>query len=163
MIKSVWAERYVPLDTQAGSVAIRLEDERKLYDYVVSHTTDRDLLLSVGYEVINFAMHRASPVFSTQFNPLAPDQKLLDADLERIRRNPPRLVIADDQPYLGAGYGGSPGAYLLRCSFPAFVWLVTEPAYPLDTPIPVVEYVRANYQPAVQFGQWIVYTLRPAQ
>ncbi len=162
VVKAIWAEPYRALNTEAGPVAIRLKDERWLYDYVVSHTADQDLLLSVSYEVINFAAHRTSPVFATQFSPLAPDRKYLDRDLQRIQQNPPRIVIADDHPYLGAGYGGSDSAYLLRCPFPALVWSATEPAYSLDTPIPVVEYVRSNYQPEVQFGQWIVYTPRSA-
>jgi hypothetical protein len=151
------------MSTEAGVVATRIADERKLYDYVVDHTTEQDLLLSVGYEVINFAAHRSSPLFSTQFSLMAPDRSLLEADLVRIQQHPPQMVIADDRPYLGASYGGSPGAYLLRCPFPSLVWQVTEPAYQFDTPIPAVDYVQANYRPAAQFGQWVVYTPRPAK
>ncbi|MCL5995550.1 MAG: hypothetical protein M1546_05775 [Chloroflexi bacterium] len=148
---------YMPLQTQAGLVLVRLDEERELYDYIVAHSSPGDYVLNLSYSAnMGFAARRPAPTSTTQFGFFAPSQALLDADLLRFRQHPARLVIAEDSPSLGATYGWMGDIPLLRCSFPRIEWRLTEPLYP-KKPIPIVEYIRANYQLTDRVGSWVIY------
>lgn len=151
---------YTSLNTAAGPVLVSEVTGIVVYEYVVNRTHPDDWIMSVVYDGgINFAAHRPSPVFSTQFITNAPAQKFLEADLADVKEHPPRLVIAEDHSTLGAGYGWWPpsGNWIMRCPFPAFVWSATEPAYAPDTPFPVIEYIRANYRVQDKVGGKVIY------
>ena len=55
---------------------------------------------------LNFAAHRLSPSFFTYFMNMAPPDRYLDDDLERMKRNPPKIVVALDLPNFGSAFGG---------------------------------------------------------
>jgi len=152
-------DKYIIVNTIAGQVKILDPNSIVLYKYIIDHSVKTDFLLSISYTSgINFATHRRSPVASTQFTALAPSREFLNTDLERLKRNPPKLVITDNHPSLGAGYGWWPveDVFIANCSFPYLVW-ISEPAYSINTPFPVIEYVKTNYKPQTQIGNRVIW------
>jgi hypothetical protein len=147
---------YVRLDTGAGT--IKLQDNQiapKVYSYVQTHTEPGEPVLDLAHGGgVNFAGHRASPIFSTQFTVLAPDPKYLNADLMRIEKQPPRLVIANDGPTFQATYGLCMNT---GCVFPAVVWRSTRLACDPSQSFPVLNYIRSHYEPAARFGEKVIY------
>ncbi len=51
---------------------------------------------------------------------------------------------------------------LVRRAFPAILWYASEPAYPFDTPLPLVEYVRAHFRPVARAADKVIYAPAPA-
>jgi hypothetical protein len=160
---AVVAERpshYLVLETAAGPV--RLLDRSAsadVYRYVVQHTSSADPVLDTAFGgAVNFAGRRASPIYSTQFSGLAPSQKYLDLDLERIRAHPPALVIADLKPDFGASYGLCAET---GCMFPALVWRSKRLACDPGRNFPVLEFIKQNYAPVARFGEKTIYAQKP--
>ena len=151
---------YAAIETGAGS--IRLLDQTTssaIYRYVLEHTSHADAVLDVAYGgVVNFAARRKSPIYSTQFSALAPAERYLDLDLTRIAAHPPALVIASALPDFGATYGMCSET---GCMFPELVWRPTRLACEPEKKFPVLEFIKTNYTPAIQFGDKVIYTVRP--
>jgi hypothetical protein len=147
---------YAHLDTAAGTIS--LQDTQigpKVYSYVLTHTDPAEPVLDLANGGgFNFAEHRVSPVFSTQFTGLAPHPKYLNADLARIEKQPPRLVIANDGPTFQATYGLCMNT---GCVFPALVWRSTRLACDPSQTFPVLNYIRSHYEPAARFGEKVIY------
>jgi len=162
----VWSTHHRPhagLLTLAGPVQLSVEDatSSEVYKFVMEHSQNQDAVLSIAYGGgINFAAHRNSPSFMTQYIFHAPPPRVLTLDMEHILLNPPKLVIAFDLPKLGSGYGCNERGdmVIIGCRFPEIVWSITEPAYSPNVPFPVVEYILANYKPGANIGDKIIYT-----
>jgi len=160
-------KQYATLNTMAGPIKVAEQGDILLYDYIINHSQSEDFVLNISYSAggINFATHRPSPIATTQFGLFAPTPEFLNVDLERLQRNPPKIVVAANDSSLGAGYGLLPSSlghgslFITRCSFPRLVWVANEPAYPLDTPFPVVEYIRANYKPKTQISSRDIWSI----
>jgi len=137
---------YRTLSTLAGEVNLRsYATDAEIYRYVMDHTAPSDTLLDLPYGGgMNVATHRASPLFETQFFFLSTPDFYLDQDLERIRRHPPKVVIAQNKPNFGAFYG-------LRgctCAFPRLVWTPPTSAVIEDKIFPALAYIEQNYRVA---------------
>jgi hypothetical protein len=151
------SSHYVVVHTAAGNV--RLLDRTtsaSVYRYVIDHTSSADPVLDITYGgAINFAGRRLSPIYSTQFSALAPAQKYLDLDLDRIRAHPPALVIANALPDFGATYGM---CVETGCMLPALVWRSSRLACEPGRKFPVLEFIKENYSRREIIGEKTIYT-----
>ncbi len=146
---------YVRLDTQAGPIKIQDGMGPQIYSYVLSHTAENEPVLDVALGGgINFAAHRRSPIFSTQFTALAPAQRYLATDLERIENATPRYVIANQGSDFQATYGL---CLHTGCTFPSIVWRSSRLACDTAQTFPVLDYIRTHYQPTAKFGDKVIY------
>lgn len=146
---------YVPLQTKAGPVYLSDHGaSAAAYHYVIDHTVADEKVLDVSYGGgVNFAAQRTSPIFSTQFIFLAPDDQYLQLDAELIQRDPPNLIVGSDRTDFYS-YGVIAAT---RCTFPRLVWRPDELGYDPAKHFPMIDYMLANYQPAVQFGGIVVF------
>ncbi len=157
-IHAAQGQVYSLLSTEAGTIALADNQSAAVYQYVVSHTIDHEAILDLDYGGgINFAARRGSPVYSTQFIYLAPDQKYRIADFDRISRQPPALIIANDQPNFNVTFGVLAPT---RCTFPRLVWRPDQLAYDPAEVFPVVDYIQSHYVPVAQFGDIVIYRLQ---
>jgi hypothetical protein len=149
---------YQMVDTFAGRVQVsddHAASSAAVYRYIVDHTSSSDRVLDVAYGgLVNFASRHTSPLYSTQFSALAPAQKYLDMDLDRIRVHPPQLVIARDQPDTNAEYGLCTET---GCMFPALVWRPTRLACDPGQKFPVLEFIKRNYRQVARLGDMTIY------
>jgi hypothetical protein len=151
---------YTRLNTDAGTIRLQDSSEApKVYAYVLAHTDPGEPIVDVAAGGVNFAGHRGSPIFSTQFTALSPEPRYLDADLSRIEHDPPRIVIANDGPNFQASYGLCLNT---ACTFPRLVWRSNRLACDPSQSFPVLDYIRSHYRPAAHFGQKVIYTREEA-
>ncbi len=147
---------YSTLSTEAG--LIRLQEagiSSDVYAYVLAHTKPGEPILDVANGGgVNFAAHRSSPIFSTQFTALAPATRYLEEDLSRLRQRPPSLVIANAGEDFQATYGL---CLKTGCTCPSLVWSSTTLACEPTRKFPALEYVRSEYEPRMRFGEKIMY------
>jgi hypothetical protein len=66
---------------------------------------------------------------------------LLERDLERIRANPPKIIIAENKPNYWVSYGLEG----CTCAFPRFVWIPPTSSLIEGKDFPVIDYIRQNY------------------
>ncbi len=80
------------LPTLAGTVPVKnYAADAEIYHFVVEHTSPGDTVLDIPYDGgINFAAHRLSPFFDTQFRQVSMADRFLDKDLEGLRRPLPK-------------------------------------------------------------------------
>jgi hypothetical protein len=147
---------YTPIETAAG--LIRVQDagtSADVYQFITAQSKQGEPILDVANGGgVNFAAHRSSPIFSTQFTALAPSQQYLDEDLARIRRKPPQLVIAN----MGEDFQASYGLCLKTgCTCPSLVWRSNRLACDPARTFPILEYVRAHYEPRIHIGEKVIY------
>lgn len=152
---------YTTIDTAAHRVRVLDHtNSAAVYRYVLDHTSDTDRVLDISYGgAVNFASRRTSPLYSTQFSALAPAQKYLSMDLERIRAHPPKLIIANAAPDFGATYGM---CVETGCTFPAIVWRSKRLACEPDRKFPVLEYIKTHYAPVARVGEKVIYSQESA-
>jgi hypothetical protein len=144
---------YHDMSTLAGNV--RLTDyktDSEIYRFVVENTSPRDTVLDLPYGGgINFAAHRLSPFFETQFQQVTMPERFLDKDLEALRQHPPKVVIAENGPSYGASYGLKSNA----CAFPRLVWAPSTSSVD-DRVFPTIVYIEKNYRVAKVVGQMLL-------
>jgi hypothetical protein len=144
---------YQTLQTAAGPV--RLVDysaNREIYDFVVENTSADDTVLDIPYGGgINVAAHRPSPVFTTLFVQTSPPERVLSLDSELIRKHPPKVVIARNEPRYGAEYGING----CLCAFPRLVWIPPTSSV-IDKKMPILDYIQQNYRVAKIVGQEVL-------
>jgi hypothetical protein len=147
---------YMAIDTPAHRVRVLdRTSSAAVYRYVLDHTSGTDRVLDISYGgAVNFACRRNSPIYSTQFSGLAPAPKYLRIDLERIRAQPPKLIIADPTPDFGAAYGL---CVKTGCMFPEAKWRSSRLACEPDRRFPVLEYIKAHYVPVARVGEKTIY------
>jgi len=141
---------YREMSTLAGNV--RLTDyktDSEIYRFVIENTSPSDTVLDLPYGGgINFAAHRLSPFFETQFQLLSMPDKFLEKDLEVLRQHPPKIVIADNGPNYGASYGLKSHA----CAFPRLVWS-PRPNSDDERVFPAIAEIQQNYRVAKVVGR----------
>jgi len=155
------SRHYETLQTPAGSVSLlNFDIDSKVYDYVMSNTTPSDYLQELPYGGgLNFATGRRSPIFNTQLAGLGipPDYEQLDLDL--IRKNPPRMVVAIDQPNLGTYWGyGIKGNRACPC--PRLVWVPEGRSWDPDHTLAIARYVEAHYRVDARIGDKVIWVPR---
>ena len=141
---------YHELSTIAGRVRlINYETDSEIYRFVLENTSPNDTVLDLPYGGgINFATHRLSPFFDTQFRHVSMSDRFLDKDLDGIHQHPPRVVIADNQPNYGATYGLKDNV----CPFPQLVWAPDSRSV-ADKIFPTIVYIQQNYRVAKVVGR----------
>jgi hypothetical protein len=141
---------YHDMSTLAGNV--RLTDyktDSEIYRFIIANTSSSDTVLDLPYGGgINFAAHRLSPFFETQFQQVSMPERVLDKDLEALRQHPPKVVIAENRPSYGASYGLKSNA----CVFPRLVWAPTISSVD-DKAFPAIVYIEQNYRVAEVVGR----------
>ena len=141
---------YHDMSTLAGNV--RLTDyktDSEIYRFVVENTSPSDTVLDLPYGGgINFAAHRLSPFFDTQFRHVSMPERFLEKDLEGLRQHPPKVVIADSGPSYGATYG----LKSCTCVFPRLVWAPGTKSV-VDKVFPAIVDIEQNYRVAKVVGQ----------
>jgi len=116
---------------------------------VVENTSPSDTVLDLPYGGgINFAAHRLSPFFETQFQQVSMPERFLEKDLEALRQRPPKVVIADNGPNYGASYGLKSNA----CAFPRLVWAPSTNSVD-DRVFPAIDEIQQNYRVAEVVGR----------
>ena len=141
---------YHDMSTLAGKVRIiDYKTDSEIYRFVVENTSPSDTVLDLPYGGgINFAAHRLSPLFETQFQQLSMPERFLERDLEALRQHPPKVVIADNGPSYGVSYGLKSNA----CVFPRLVWAPSTSSVG-DRIFPAVVYIQQNYRVAQVVGR----------
>jgi hypothetical protein len=132
------------LSTLAGTVRLsNYAADSEIYRFVVENSSPADTVLDLPYGGgINFAAHRRSPFFDTQFRHLSIADTYLERDLEDLRRHPPKVVIANDAPNYGAVYGLEG----CTCAFPHFVWIPGTSTVVADKVFPAIVAIQQNYR-----------------
>jgi len=144
---------YHDMSTLAGNVRLTdYETDSEIYRFVLENTSLSDTVLDLPYGGgINFATHRLSPFFETQFQQLSMPERFLEMDLGALHQHPPKVVIADNGPSYGASYGLKSCA----CAFPRLVWIPTSSS--LDQRVfPAIVYIEQNYRVAKVVGRKIL-------
>jgi hypothetical protein len=141
---------YHDMSTLAGNV--RLTDyktDSEIYRFVVENTSPSDTVLDLPYGGgINFAAHRLSPFFETQFQQVSMPERFLEKDLKALRQHPPRVVIAENGPSYGVSYGLKSNT----CVFPRLVWAPSTSSVD-DKVFPAIVYIEQNYRVAELVGR----------
>jgi hypothetical protein len=141
---------YHDLPTLAGNV--RLTDyktDSEIYRFVLENTSPSDTVLDLPYGGgINFAAHRLSPFFETQFQQVSMPERFLEKDLVALRQHQPKVVIADNGPSYGTSYGLKSNA----CVFPRLVWAPSTDSVD-DRVFPAIIYIERNYRVARVVGR----------
>lgn len=141
---------YHDMSTLAGTV--RLTDyktDSEIYRFIIANTSSSDTVLDLPYGGgINFAAHRLSPFFETQFQQVSMPERFLDKDLEALRQHPPKVVIVENGPSYGASYGLKSNT----CVFPRLVWAPGTSS--VDGKVfPTIVYIEQNYRVAEVVGR----------
>lgn len=143
------------IETAAGTVYVR-DGGRSilLIDAVRRNLEDGQSILEIPFGGgMNFCFQRLSPAYCTQFTGFKPNEEILLEDLDRVRKNPPALVVARDAPHLGAVYGVP---WRSGCCFPDLRWVPDVPTWS-DRSIPAVAWIEENYVRVEKVGDfWLL-------
>ena len=148
---------YRTLDTAAG--AVRISDYSpaiEIYRYVAAHTAESDYVLEIPYGGgINFASGRRNPIFDTMLFNMEIPREYQQQDLERMERQPPKLIVAQDAPRFGTNFSfGAAGNRACVC--PRLVWEPDRPSFDPDYVYPLVDYIARNYYPVLHVGGKVI-------
>ena len=146
---------FTTLDTESGTVRV-LDGKTNaaLYGYVLDHTGPQDYFLELPYGGgLTFASGRHNPVFSNQFAQMPLPERFQAEDLARIRNNPPRLVVAVDEPNFGSFWGIQGN---MACAFPHWTWIPDRPSWTPQSALPVTEFLTSNYHTDRKIGSWLL-------
>lgn len=147
--------RYTTLSTNAGDVRLLLDDgSAGIYQYVLAMTQPGDMVLDIPYGGgINFATGRRGPAFSTMYEQLRPTPAHQHRDLDGVRRNPPKVVIADEGRAFHTLYGWHEK---MDCPCPRIVWEPDQLSGDPDYTFPLVQYIEDHYRVDRKIGSKIV-------
>lgn len=151
--------RYSTLITNAGDIRLLLDDgSAGIYQYVLAATQPSDMVLDIPYGGgINFAARRRGPAFSTMYEQLRPTPAHQQRDLEGVRKNPPKVVIADEGRAFHTLYGWREK---MDCPCPRIVWAPDQLSGDPEYTFPIVRYVEENYRVDQKIGTKIVLVRR---
>jgi hypothetical protein len=145
-------KRYVAIDTDAGRV--KLGDggvSAEVYDFLEKNTAPGEPIGDIAYGGgVNFALHRRSPFFTTQFSNFRPTVQNRQRDYLQLLASKTRFVINRNPPAVGYGTGKG-------CSFPRFVWKASACSECTDATFPVMQLLQQQYRPSKQFGEIVIY------
>jgi hypothetical protein len=143
--------QYFRIVTEAGAVKLNDRASSDVYEFLKKNTLDGEPIADVAYGGgLNFALHRASPLYSTQFVMFRPSAEQRWRDYARLSANRTRFAISQTPPVatFGTGHG---------CSFPRFVWWAPAPPDEAGVSFPVMKFIEARYRPAATFAGISVY------
>ena len=151
--------RYTAMDTIAGTIHVRdFDDTRRVYDYVMAHTTPADPILEIPYGGgIGVATGRPSYSFITFWQDIPMPERYQERDLETIRAHPPRVIVAEDEEHFGSNYGvrGCHG-----CTFPEISWMPDRLSWRPGYVYPSIQWIEANYKTDARVGKWVLLLLK---
>jgi hypothetical protein len=139
------------LETRSGTVRLSGYDvNAAVYKYVLQHTSSSDTLLDLPYGGgINFAAQLPSPIFDTQLTNLPIARRCQDVDLKALQKQPPKVIIAQDEPNYGT-YWGIRGN--VACPCPRLVWAPDKASWKPGSIFPVVDYIQKHYHVDQKIG-----------
>jgi hypothetical protein len=133
----------------------RRTNAAQVFQFVARETNESDYLLDVNYGgLINMLLRHPSPLYTTQFVHLTPTNSVMQKDLKLFKRHPPRLIIANPKPQLGAVW--RPNAYT-GCSLPELEWRLSRPTFDRSKSFPVITHILGEYKPEAYFGDIVLY------
>jgi hypothetical protein len=145
-------KHYLRINTDAGLV--RVADDgvsADVYYFLKENTAPEEPIADIAYGGgINFALHRRSPLYTTQFANFRPTLQHRQRDYLQLLAARTRFVINRDPPEFR--YGTAMG-----CAFPGFVWKAVAPASGNDVAFPILQLVREQYRPRKRFGDIVIY------
>jgi hypothetical protein len=148
---------YRALDTAAGTVQISdYSPGIEIYRYVAAHSSPSDDVLELPYGGgLNFASGRRNPIFDTMLYNMEIPPEFQQRDLDRMERNKPKLVVAQDAPRFGMNYSfGIPGNRACVC--PRLVWIPDRPSWNPDYVYPLAGYLEMNYHAVWRGGGKVI-------
>jgi hypothetical protein len=142
---------YIAMNTDAGPVRVADRDSADLYAFVKANTRPDEPIADLAYGgAVNFALHRSTPLYSTQFDGFLPTAQHRARDASQLLRAKTRFVIK--QNLRPARYGTGAG-----CSFPRFAWKAP-PCPGCDrVEFPVIQVIDQQYSSVAHFGDRDVY------
>jgi hypothetical protein len=150
-------KHYRQVSTDAG--AVKLDDDgvsEEVYMFLKSRTLPGEPIADLAYGGgVNFALHRGSPLFTTQFTNFRPTLQHRERDYNQLRPSGVRFVISRQPP--SVRYGTENG-----CALPRLVWKPLACPDDAKTVFPVLQFVTDHYRPSKQFGDIVVYEKNPS-
>jgi hypothetical protein len=143
---------YIAINTDAGPVRVADRDSADLYAFMKANTLPDEPFADLAYGgAVNFALHRSTPLYSTQFDGFLPTAQHRARDASQLLAAKTRFVI---KPNLRpARYGTGAG-----CSFPRFAWKAP-PCPGCDGIVfPVIQAIDEQYSSVAHFGDRDVYS-----
>lgn len=148
-------KQYGRLNTDAGMV--KLGDggaSAEVYEFMKKNIQPGETFADVGYGGgLNFALHRSSPLYTTQFTAFRPTAQHRERDYTQLNNARTRFVIGQDPPI--ARYGTEFG-----CAFPRLVWKAYGCIQCANVSFPVMQLIQVRYRVEAKFGEIAVYTLK---
>jgi hypothetical protein len=145
-------KQYVRLNTGAGPV--KLSDNgvsAEVYEFMQKSIEPGETFADVGYGGgVNFALHRSTPLYTTQFTAFRPTAQHRERDYSQLNSARTRFVIGQDPPI--ARYGTEFG-----CAFPRFVWKANGCRQCDNVSFPVMQLILDRYRIQAKFGDIAVY------
>lgn len=149
-------KQYVQINTDAGPV--KLADggiSADVYDFLKKNTAPGEPIADIAYGGgINFALHRRSPLYTTQFANFRPTEQHRQRDYLQLLAGKTRFVINRDPPVV---HYGTP----MGCAFPRFVWKAVARPGDNDVTFPVMQLLQEQYKPGKRFGDIVIYERIP--
>jgi hypothetical protein len=149
------AEPYVTVNTDAGPV--KLSDNlisARVYEFLKANTRPEESIADVAYGGgVNFALHRAGPLYSTQFVLLRPTVLQRERDAAQLAAAQTRFVISRIPPV--ARYGNGIG-----CACPRLVWEPSPPPGDAHELFPLMTLIEQRYQPVMRLSPVVIYSRR---
>jgi hypothetical protein len=146
---------YRLVQTAAGSV--RINDggvSNGVYEFLKKNTTPGEPIADFAYGGgINFALHRTSPLYTTEFVNFLPSEAQRLRDRDQLRESSVRFVISSIPPPFE--YGTTFG-----CAFPRFVWKIEGSTGPPKATFPVMDLIEEQYRLAGRFDEIAIYARR---
>jgi len=146
---------FTRIETASGTIRVldgKVNEE--LYAYVLAHSGSGDFFLEMPYGGgLTFASRRQNPVFSNQFAQIPLPERFQAEDLARIQKNPPRLVVAADEPYFGSFWGIQGN---MACAFPRWTWIPDRPSWTPQSALPAAGFLKNNYHTERKIGGWLL-------
>jgi hypothetical protein len=149
------AEPYITINTDAGPVKVSDNlTSARVYQFLKVNSLPEESIADVAYGGgVNFALHRAGPLYSTQFVLLRPTVRQRERDAAQLAASQTRFVISRIPPV--ARYGNGIG-----CACPRLVWEPSPAPGDAKEFFPLVALIEQRYQPVMRLSPVVIYSRR---
>ena len=149
------AEPYITINTDAGPVKVSDNlTSARVYQFLKVNSLPEESIADVAYGGgVNFALHRAGPLYSTQFVLLRPTVLQRERDAAQLAAAQTRFVISRIPPV--ARYGNGIG-----CACPRLVWEPSPPPGDALELFPLMTLIEQRYQPVMRLAPVVIYSRR---
>jgi hypothetical protein len=143
---------YITIYTDAGPIRVADRASADVYAFMKANTMEEEPIADLAYGgVVNFALHRPTPLYSTQFIMYLPSEQHRARDARQLQAAKTRFVIRGHSRPARYGTG-------VVCSFPRLEWKAP-PCPDCDRVIfPVMQVIEQEYSPIAHFGDTDVYS-----